>query len=772
MLTLDVQHSFAMLSLNEHKSILVIYDALEMFRQPHADNHSFMEGIISNLFTESQAYSCEFAHGNHAEEILNKLNETKHDLIVLASNAIIRRDSNIYKILNKNKDSIEKFISSGRSLVVFHQGFAGVNSDVDFLEFAGAKKWVYADMEHKNVDFEVNLEHPIMQFPNRIDKESFIDNISRSQFYLCYYGIELSSEIADSRISKVVWLKSPSPCVALMTYENNGRLVLCPYPADWIKDEALTSNIFYYAIYGVPKIVSINKHDLPNEEYYNMLSTRISGIETITKFYDIDNIENDSRFNYLAQHAKLFIFPSKDLKEKYLERDIMKRAVKDGAKLVVADSYKMDDTYVENLNILIGRTNYNENNIVFNTILSNLKLTNWFKNALLHDIHDLLLSVYDASFNNNSDDLEIFDDKISKFKDQIHERSGSWLKNNSIEQDPITAIMAVFLVRISDRDKKIDNNIIDRLRLLMDDERCKDFKITLEKLVYDEVKDPCNLSINSNNEDSNNTLGTIVRRLDDINMCRILGEKIQISPQEYERLYLQITKGIKERPNFFDKSDSTIPTIVSITRFLLNIPSNSHIKMESNILLNDFVRFLSNYSSQINEQNYSNDINSNDIVESSEEVERDKGISELSLLMSLGILLKVDNIYPRGLFETLALTEEFDDVSYNSKENLELLYKGIRNRDYLIQDLKSKSEEFKAKTDEEISQMRKRSMIGGAAVILSIVFLIGLNVYFVLKALLSRESGFTEELGILIGLLPITIAYITYVTKSKLYLIK
>ena len=255
-------------------------------------------------------------------------------------------------------------------------------------------------------------------------------------------------------------------------------------------------------------------------------------------------------------------------------------------------------------------------------------------------------------------------------------------------------------------------------------------------------------------------------------MCRILGEKIQISPQEYERLYLQITKGIKERPNFFDKSDSTIPTIVSITRFLLNIPSNSHIKMESNILLNDFVRFLSNYSSQINEQNYSNDINSNDIVESSEEVERDKGISELSLLMSLGILLKVDNIYPRGLFETLALTEEFDDVSYNSKENLELLYKGIRNRDYLIQDLKSKSEEFKAKTDEEISQMRKRSMIGGAAVILSIVFLIGLNVYFVLKALLSRESGFTEELGILIGLLPITIAYITYVTKSKLYLIK
>ena len=130
-----------MLSLNEHKSILVIYDALEMLRQPHADNHSFMESIISNLFLESQAYSLEFAHGNYAEEILNTLNEAKYDLIIFASNAIIRRDSNIYRILDKNKNSLENFIESGKSLVVFHQGFAGVNSEVDFLEFAGAKQW-------------------------------------------------------------------------------------------------------------------------------------------------------------------------------------------------------------------------------------------------------------------------------------------------------------------------------------------------------------------------------------------------------------------------------------------------------------------------------------------------------------------------------------------------------------------------------------------------------------------------------------------------------
>ena len=103
-----------MLSLNEHESILVIYDALEMLRQPHADNHSFMESIISNLFLESQAYSLEFAHGNYAEEILNTLNEAKYDLIIFASNAIIRRDSNIYRILDPCIVSIARVPGSNR----------------------------------------------------------------------------------------------------------------------------------------------------------------------------------------------------------------------------------------------------------------------------------------------------------------------------------------------------------------------------------------------------------------------------------------------------------------------------------------------------------------------------------------------------------------------------------------------------------------------------------------------------------------------------------
>lgn len=749
-----------MLSLNEHKSILVIYDALEMLRQPHADNHSFMESIISNLFLESQAYSLEFAHGNYAEEILNTLNEAKYDLIIFASNAIIRRDSNIYRILDKNKNSLENFIESGKSLVVFHQGFAGVNSEVDFLEFAGAKQWVCADTQSANVDFSVNLEHPIMQFPNRISKQNFIDNINKSQFYLCYNGIELPSDAADSRISKAVWLESPTQCVALMTYENIGRLVLCPYPADWIKDGALASNILYYAIYGLPKIVSINNNRQVNEEYYNMLCTRISGIETVTKYYDSDEIENNPRFNYLVKHAKLFIFPSNDLKEKYLETNIMKRAIENGSKLVVANSYRIDDINVENLNILIGRTNYNQNNIVFNSILSDLKISNWFGNALLHDIHDVLLSVYDSSFDNSIFSSRIFQDKILNFKHLIYERAQLWIGNNSIEQDPITGIMAVWLIKVSEKDKKISNNILDKLNLLREDKRCQDFRLTLQALISEGIDDVYKLTIDYENQ-AENSLGTIVRRLDDINMCRILGKEIEISPKEYEKIYFQIVQCHKEKPNFFDKSDSTIPTIISITRFILDIPSHLDIKMDTNILLNDFVCFLSKYSSQ-----------SSDIISNNDIISLNIANSKLSLLMSLGILLKVDNIYPRGLFESLSSIGEFDNVAYSSEEKLELLHKGIINRDELIENLKSGMEELQTKSNKELSEMRARSSIGGVTIVVSMVILLALNIYYIIRVILLKGSGFTEDLGILLALLPVTIGYIAFVIKSKLYVIK
>ena len=750
-----------MLSLNEHKNILVIYDSLEMFRQPHADNHTFMERIISNLFLESQSYSLEFAYGNYAEEVLNNLNESKYDLIIFSSNAIIRRDSNIYRTLDKNKDCFKEFIGCGKNLVVFHQGFAGVDSEVDFLEFAGANQWISTDTEGGNIDFSVNLEHPIMQFPNRINKDNFIDKINKTHFHLCYNGIELASDLPDSRISKVVWLESPTKCTALMTYENKGRLVLCPYPADWIKDDALTSNILYYAIYGLPKIVSITKNGQANEEYYNMLCTRISGIETVTKYYDCDDIEYDPRFNYLAQHAKLFIFPSDDLKNKYLDINIMKKAIENGSKLVVANPCRIDDIYVENLNILVGQTNYNQNNIVFNSILSDLKISNWFKNALLHDIHDVIVSVNDSSFNNSSYSSGSLNDIISSFKQQIYERAQLWVANNSIKQDPVTGIMAAWLIKISEQDKKIDDVILDKLKFLVGDKRCKDFSLTLQVLLSDGIEDVCIPAIDYGDQELANSLGTIVRRLDDINMCRILGAKIEISPEEYEKIYFQIFQRYKERPDFFDKSEATIPTVVSITRFLLDIPSNLDIKTESNVLLNDLVCFLSNYSSQSRDKNNKVDFNSLNITH-----------SKLSLLMSIGILLKVDKVYPRGLFESLSSIEELDNVAYSLEEKLELLYKGITNRDKLIEDLKLEMEEFHTKTSKEISEMRARSSIGGITIIVSMVILLALNTYFIIRVILSKGNGFTEDLGILLTLLPVTIAYITFVIKSKLYVIK
>ena len=170
---------------------------------------------------------------------------------------------------------------------------------------------------------------------------------------------------------------------------------------------------------------------------------------------------------------------------------------------------------------------------------------------------------------------------------------------------------------------------------------------------------------------------------------------------------------------------------------------------------------LSNYSSQSRDKNNKVDFNSLNITH-----------SKLSLLMSIGILLKVDKVYPRGLFESLSSIEELDNVAYSLEEKLELLYKGITNRDKLIEDLKLEMEEFHTKTSKEISEMRARSSIGGITIIVSMVILLALNTYFIIRVILSKGNGFTEDLGILLTLLPVTIAYITFVIKSKLYVIK
>ena len=178
--------------------------------------------------------------------------------------------------------------------------------------------------------------------------------------------------------------------------------------------------------------------------------------------------------------------------------------------------------------------------------MSDLKVSNWFKNALLHDIHDVIVSVNDSSFNNSSYSSGSLNDIISSFKQQIYERAQLWVANNSIKQDPVTGIMAAWLIKISEQDKKIDDVILDKLKFLVGDKRCKDFSLTLQVLLSDGIEDVCIPAIDYGDQELANSLGTIVRRLDDINMCRILGAKIEISPEDYEKIYFQIFNDIRK----------------------------------------------------------------------------------------------------------------------------------------------------------------------------------------------------------------------------------
>ncbi len=724
--------------INKKKNILVISDSLEVFRQPHADIENYISGIFVKLFENESHYTCEFLHGNEAENVINNLDSINYDLIVFASNAIIRRESSIYLALVNNKDKLEKFVSSGNNVVFFHQGFSGTSSEVEFLNFVSAKNWVVADIKDDvDINFVVDEKHPILQFPNLINKDDFINKTAASPFYLCYYGVEVSGEILDSSVSKVVEINEPKNCIALMTYENVGRVIISPYPADWIKDEELLENIFYYALYGVVDKIAIFEDNA--EDYYNMLITRMSANGNVIRFNDSDYDTKNFMFNYLAKNVDLFIFPNEELKAKYLKYNIMIEALERGADILVASNVLVSGDTFENFNYLIGKNNYQNNEITFNTIFSNMNRTNWFRTALIHDIRDVLMAAYDISYEGDKHNLKKFNKIVSTIKDELHERANTWLERNDITKDPITAVVSLWLVKIAnyDLDKIVEYEI--KFKEFIDDQRYLEVTLTLNTLL--DTNKYTNIEFFDILNKSTNQLGSIIRFLDDYYMAKALGANVKLTDNSYNYIFNKLLEIINKKPKFFDQSESTVSMVATLIRFILDIPAHLPLKKRSSSLLNTLVDYISkNNAKQVSEEN------------------KEKIIS-IPLIIFASTINKVEKVFPVGLYYHFRAFDDNQQSEMNFVNSIKMLKNSINARDKKLDEQNQQFLDYKAKTDEEIKIMKIQSIVGLIATYLLFVVLTVIDIFFMIKAIQSLLKGKLELVEVVV---PLTIAIATY----------
>lgn len=743
-----------MLIKNETKKILIIYDALEMFRQPHADVQNHIEEVLQELFNKAQTYTSYFYHGKKAEDTLEHLNDSDFDLVVFLSNSIIRRDSRLYKILEENKSELERFVKKGRSIVFFHQGFVGEKSTVDFLDFMTAENWISVN-KNEIIDFSINQEHSILQFPYKLDKEHFNKIIKESSFYLAYYAVKTEEFSIHSRASKVIEIDNQN-ALALMTYENKGRVVLSSYPADWIKDKKTLVNIFYYALFGVPRIISVEEKNILNENYFNMLYTRISGVNDIIRFTDVDNLDKNGKFNFLAKNGKLFIFTSEELKDKYLGLPSIQKALKNGAKLTVVKLTHKENLLYEELNYTIGRLGLKKDQVIFQNILSDIVIEKWVEKSLIHDVKDLILTISDFLENQDHSTREQMYPLKNEIYKHVYNRTTNWLKNNEINKDPITGVLALWLLKVVKPQEKLDEKTSSTLKNFSEDKRCTDIFLVINQLLKGSIKKHLKERIN-NIEDS---LGSLVRLLEDIYLTKMVNPKFLLNNEEISLIYYEIDSQIRKNQKFFDNNLSGINSSTIILRFLLDIPSDFPIKENANLLINYFISYISNVASKAKKNLYKNiqEKDSNMI-----------SIESIVVLTEIGISSKVEMFYPTGLFKTVVGNQDLDTKQSDYEETIEMLSIRVNQKNDKIVKLLNELSSVKNETTQQIKRLNISAFVGTIAIYLALITLIILDVYYAIKIMLDFEEGMKQYLTILIALVTVTISAITLIIKTKLY---
>lgn len=628
--------------------ILVVEDSVEAMRQPHADRRQFFQQVAEDTVKGELEAQVEFVSGRRAQQVLSVLDETAYAMVIFASNAIIRRDGPIFRCLEKHKHQLRQFVESGRSVVIFHQGFAGNESSADFLAFAGGAHWEARPAEQALNSFEkVTLDesHPLLNFPGKIGASHFVESetgLLESGFPLCYFGV-IPSEGHAGSLQPVIKLEGLGLC-ALGVYDTlNGSVIFCPYPADWALDYALVGNIFSFCLFGPPKTLaaSFQGSVSPRTGYLRVLKSRLGISDAVNEVvFRPDGVRGTE--GYALKHSKLIFFDDRESFDKGLRDSEIMRLVDSGAVLATAQRFKQPESVdglvyggPELISLLVGPTSDQRVREDALSELAQLSRNDFFLNGLIHDVRDAYLALLDAQVLGRDRSLSF------AVQTDIETRCNSWLQNGQPSTDPGTAAICLWLLQVAGS-RSIVEEQADTLKQLSDLLHGSEFKVVVDALVG---ATPTEISIASlfaqQIEDA--SLGKILRCLDVASMTELLGVEITYSVEDCRALTSVLLKRMREWEDFFDADGANLAASASIMRHTLRFPREVRAEEGLHALVGACF-------------NHAVDVLSSSISEG----------GDLRALLALAVVRRVELLYPLGVSDIL---NRIQDPSYFSSDH-------------------------------------------------------------------------------------------------------
>lgn len=445
-------------SSKENLNIVLVQDAVEQTRQPKADVFEFFEGAIKKVCGAKRAFNIKNVSGNSAKRALNSLEAGNVDLLVFASNAMIRRDGEIFICFEQNSERIKKFVYRGGSIIIFHQGFSGHESDVKSLEFVGAKNYVgrnkIKEIKGGLNSFSnchvFNLDHILLSYPNLID----VNSLSENENGLTPLGVP-QGYFTIEPFSKNGLLEPAAQLVdgyyTLASFEATGRVVFSAYPADWAKDKNLVENIISYGLFGKPEAVLMRSSRVHEnlDDYWEMMRIRLNNsfnLGELNKSLEKGSADNfdylSSSDSYMLKHARVALLDSSLTPRQAEKSFVIQEILQSGGCVVSADL--LDEKYgkldgVEYFSGFIGAGRNPSFSKNLHEIISSMTSSGWFKNALIHDLRDVILGI-----NLIRGACDFFKDSQSA-RDHVTRRVESWFDNSDATLDPGTALTAAWV---------------------------------------------------------------------------------------------------------------------------------------------------------------------------------------------------------------------------------------------------------------------------------------------------------------------------------------
>ncbi|MDO5041876.1 MAG: hypothetical protein Q4D95_07290, partial [Peptoniphilus sp.] len=507
---------------------------------------------------------------------------------------------------------------------------------------------------------------------------------------LSYFEMVVDGNLEDYQSANCLSVGENS---IILSNEKNGRLVVSLYPVDWIRDDKLFKNILYYALFGTPQLVAVYREEDLNNSKYNMLCNRLSTNNKIVKHIHLSNKRGkmraeDETISYFCKTVNTFIFPDEILYEEYKYK--YKDKLNKNIKFICLNLDKSDDGF-EKLYIELNSVNDYES-IIEQPFFQIFKYGKWIDDALIHDINDLLTILYDLS-SASDNPKENFNKLISSLKGKLKNRAVSWLKYNDIKSDSVTALNAMWILKVIDAKDEL-----------------KEYLTTLDELKYNpdmshafesfELMKDCIRGINDYKtelflNEGSYSFGEIIRILDIVNMGEIVDERLQLNDDSYLKIFHTIKTHIESDLNFFEYDSSNLMSINRIVKFLISLKEEQKNELSSDILLNLIYNYLILYKEKKDKVISCADaqnIESGYRVDKKEvHIQNGEKIAHYYQLQIINtIIFLIESKYPIDFYkiiENIEIAEKKDIVQQNEKSDLYKIIDNLNNK------LKQKEEE-------------------------------------------------------------------------------